>query len=133
MKLTATPLLFIMTRLLVALVLPIAVTGCETSRDCEKARLKAHRAYQTLNEVAIQRKLAGVDSEKWMVVENRTDTLRSSFATAQVTWKSAEKARKEVTVDMGSITTDNPINLEIFKRSAEEAFKLQDLVAKQCH
>ncbi len=109
-----------------------SLVGCQTSRDCEKARMKAHRAYQELTEGAVQRKLAGVDVAGWSQVENKADLLRSAFATQQVTWRSAEKARTEVRSTLDSIATDNDVNLEIFKRSAEEAFKLQDKLASTC-
>lgn len=107
--------------------------ACQTSsRECERARLETHRAYRTLAHAATQRKLSGVDTDRWAKVENKTDLLQSAFATTQVTWRSAEKARGEVRENIESIATDNPISLEIFKRSAEEAFKLQQEFAERC-
>ncbi len=120
------------TLVIAALSIVPALVSCQTSRDCEKARIKAHRAYQELSEVATQRKLAGVDVDGWSKVENKADLLRSAFATEQVTWRSAEKARTDVRSTLESISTDNDVNLEIFKRSAEEAFKLQDILASTC-
>ncbi len=120
------------TLVIAALSIVPALVSCQTSRDCEKARIKAHRAYQELSEGATQRKLAGVDVDGWSKVENKADLLRSAFATEQVTWRSAEKARTDVRSTLEAISTDNDVNLEIFKRSAEEAFKLQDILASTC-
>lgn len=108
-------------------------TAChKDSRECERARLETHRAYQTLNHAATARKLTGVDTASWAKVENKTDLLQSAFATTQVTWRSADKAKTEVQQSMESIATDNPVSLEIFKRSAEEAFRLQQSFADRC-
>jgi hypothetical protein len=115
----------------VALALPL-IAGCENREECERARLQAYRAYQTLYTAAVQRKLAGVQPEQWALLENKADLLQSAFATQQVTWKSAEKTRAEVQTALESVHTDNEVNLEIFKGSANEAFKLQEQFAKQC-
>jgi hypothetical protein len=109
-----------------------ALVACETSTECEKARLQAFRAYQTLHSAAMQRKLAGVNVEQWAAVENKTDLLQSAFATQQVTWRSAEKTKVEVASALTSVKTDNDVNLEIFKGSAKEAFELQEALSKQC-
>ena len=109
-----------------------ASIACSTDRECEKARLQTHRAFQSLNEVAARRKLAGVDLAKWTNVANKTELLESAFATRQVTWNSAEKAKAEVQSDLSSIQTDNEVALEIFKRTAAEAFQLQGMLADKC-
>lgn len=109
-----------------------ATLACSTDRECEKARMETHRAFQSLNQVAAQRKLAGVDLAKWTNVANKTELLESAFATRQVTWNSAEKAKAEVQSDLSSIQTDNEVSLEIFKRTAAEAFQLQGLLADKC-
>jgi hypothetical protein len=105
--------------------------GCD-SQECERARLDAYKAYQALHEASIQRKLAGVDTDNWAVLENKTDLLQSAFATEQVTWRSAEKTKQEVANKLDSISTDNDVNLEIYRRSAGEAFQAQEQFAKQC-
>jgi hypothetical protein len=109
-----------------------ALVACDDNTECERARLQAFRAYQTLHSAAVQRKLAGVDVEQWAAVENKTDLLQSAFATQQVTWRSAEKTKQEVAAALNSVKTDNAVNLEIFKGSANEAFNLQEALAKQC-
>ncbi len=105
--------------------------GCD-SRECERARLDAYKAYQTLHQASIQRKLAGVDTDNWAVMENKVDLLQSAFATQQVTWRSADNAKQEVATKLESISTDNDVNLDIFKRSAAEAFQAQEAFAQQC-
>ncbi len=106
--------------------------GCKDEKECEKARLETHRAFQTLSQVATERKLAGVDLAKWTSVENKAELLESAFATRQVTWNSADKARDDVQSNLESIKTDNDVSLEIFKRTAAEAFQLQGALADKC-
>jgi hypothetical protein len=106
--------------------------ACNNDRECEKARLETHRAFQSLNEVATQRKLVGVDLAKWTNVANKTELLESAFATRQVTWNSAENAKTEVQSNLSSIQTDNEVSLEIFRRTAAEAFQLQGVLADKC-
>lgn len=113
-------------------VVALAQLGCESREECERARLQAFRAYQTLHAAAVQRKLAGVEPEQWAQLENKADLLQSAFATQQVTWKSAEKTRAEVQTALASVRTDNEVNLEIFKGSAQEALRLQEQFEKQC-
>jgi hypothetical protein len=81
---------------------------------------------------AQQRKLAGQDVENWAFIENKSDLLQSSFATRQVTWASADKARSDISARLGNINSDSLSTVDIFKRSAAEAFLDQDKYAQQC-
>ncbi len=71
--------------------------GCETSEQCERTRMQVSRSYNALTAAAQQRKLAGQDVESWAFIENKSDLLQSAFATRQVTWASADKARNDIT------------------------------------
>lgn len=106
--------------------------SCDNDRSCERERLKLLEAYSSLREVATRNKLHGIDKDAWTLVENRFELLESSFATEQVTWRPAEKAKGEVESTLTAIHGDSPESLEFFKRSAEETFALQDQLASKC-
>lgn len=107
-------------------------SACEASEECERSRMKISRTYNALTAAAQQRKLAGQDVEKWAFIENKSDLLQSAFATRQVTWASADKARHEIAERLTSINSDSPTTVEIFRRSVVEAFEDQDRYAKMC-
>ncbi len=94
--------------------------------------MEVAKAFQGLRESASRRKLAGVDVEGWKFVEQRADLLESSFATTQVTWASAEKARGEIVARVASLQTDNPANLTGYQLSLEGAVKELDAYGKKC-
>jgi homoserine trans-succinylase len=120
-----------MRRIIIALAL-IAVTGCKQNETCERARLSLARAYDNLRQAATQRKLVGVEPDQWSEIETRTDLLQSAFATPQVTWASAEKARNEVRQKLDSISTTTETGLAVFRDTAQQVFVEQDRFAKQC-
>jgi hypothetical protein len=110
----------------------MVLSACEANEDCERSRMKISRTYNALTAAAQQRKLAGQDVENWAFIENKSDLLQSSFATRQVTWASADKARSEISARLGNINSDSLSTVDIFKRSAAEAFLDQDKYAQQC-
>jgi hypothetical protein len=74
---------------------------------CEASRLELARTWETLRDTATSRKqipeVSGLSHEQeqerirvWTAIEDRAELLRSSFATTQVTWPSADKARAEL-------------------------------------
>lgn len=80
--------------------------GCH-DRECEGARLELEQSWETLRDTATSRQQIpeglnlspGEQDERirtWKSIEERTELLRSSFETAQVTWSAADKARKEL-------------------------------------
>jgi hypothetical protein len=85
-----------------------------------------------LVEGAGRRQLAGVDIEGWKWVQGRVSLLESSFATTQVTWNSADKARSELVARLPSMQTDTPANLTGYQMSVQSALKEQDAFAKKC-
>ena len=110
----------------------LSLSGCDADRACERARLSAYESFEALSEAASQRKLAGVDVDNWEFVQSRADLLKSSFATEQVTWRPADKSRAEMKTRLANITTTSEDALEIFKRSADDAFQVQDKFAAEC-
>lgn len=122
-----------MTRWIAALcVTATLLCGCETDRECEKARLELSKSWRGLAAGAARRQLAGVDIEGWKWVQGRTALLESSFATTQVTWKSADKARDELTARLPSMETDTAANMTGYQLSVTSAWKQQDEFAKKC-
>jgi hypothetical protein len=109
-----------------------ALWACDASQECERSRMKVSRTYNALTTAAQQRKLSGQDVENWAVIENKSDLLQSAFATRQVTWASADKARNEIAARLGSMNSDSATSVDIFKRSAAEAFQDHDSYAKMC-
>lgn len=122
-----------MTRWIAALCVSAAVlSGCENNRECERARLDLSKTWRGLVEGASRRQLAGVDIEGWKWVQGRAALLESSFATTQVTWNSADKARGELTSRLPSMQTDTPANLTGYRMSVQSALTEQDAFAKKC-
>lgn len=83
-----------------------AVTACHDPK-CEAARLDLAQTWETLRNTATSRRQIpeGLDLSQdqererirvWTEIEDRAELLRSSFATTQVTWPSADKARAEL-------------------------------------
>jgi hypothetical protein len=82
------------------------VLGCH-DRECEAARLELTQTWETLRATATSRQqipeglsLSQAEQDErvrtWKGIEDRAELLRSSFETSQVTWPSADKARKEL-------------------------------------
>jgi hypothetical protein len=110
----------------------LSLSGCDTNRVCERARMSVYEAYDDLSQAASQRKLAGVDVDNWEFIESRVDLLKSSFATEQVTWRPADKSRSEMKTRLTNISTNSDDALELFRHSADEAFQVQDKFAAEC-
>lgn len=116
----------------VSTLLIAAVGGCKADPECEKLRLELAGSWGDLRESASKRKLAGVDAEGWQRIEKNADLLESSFATSQITWSSADKARAEFPEQVKSVQTDSPANLAGYQLSAEAAIKQQDAFSQRC-
>lgn len=126
-----------MSRFAVALILTVLVplplvAGCKADPACEPMRRELAKAWGTLRESAMKRKLSGVDVEGWAKVEDRAALVESSFATPQVTWQSAERARSELTEMLKGRQTDTPANLTGYMLSLDAANKLQAEFTRRC-
>lgn len=86
--------------------LSVAALGCHDPK-CEAARVEIEQTWLTLRDTATSRKQIpeGLDLTQaeeqerirvWTRIEDRTELLRSSFETKQVTWPSADKARADL-------------------------------------
>jgi hypothetical protein len=75
--------------------------------ECEAARLELARTWETLRDTATSRRqipeganLSPSEEQErirvWTTIEERSELMRSSFETPQVTWPSAEKARADL-------------------------------------
>lgn len=111
---------------------PIAL-GCKADPSCEPMRRDLAKAWGTLRESAMKRKLAGVDVEGWARVEDRVALLESSFATRQVTWPSADKALAEVIEIAKGRKTDSEANLIGYTMTLDAAVRLQEDFKQRCH
>jgi len=76
-------------------------------QECEAARLELAQTWETLRATATSRQQIpeGAELSKleendrirlWKSIESKAELIRSSFETKQVTWPSADKARKEL-------------------------------------
>lgn len=116
--------------------------GCH-DKKCEAARLELAQTWETLRDTATSRQQIpegsslsqGEQEERirtWKSIEERTELLRSSFETPQVTWTAADKARKE----LGTLFTplqakDDPVTRG-FAVTLEAADKRMTTFRGQC-
>jgi hypothetical protein len=106
--------------------------GCKDEVQCEKARMDLNKSWSELREAAMRRKLDGVDTPAWSDVENKTETLESSFVTRQVTWDSAAKASQAIATELPQLHADHEALAVSFRTSAESAMKRQSDFERQC-
>lgn len=82
------------------------LVSCQ-SEECEAARLELAQTWEILRNTASSRKQIPEASDLskseeaerirvWTDIEDRTELVRSSFETRQVTWSSADKARADL-------------------------------------
>jgi hypothetical protein len=121
-----------MHRFIIALALVTSLASCKQNETCERGRQSLARAYDSLRQAAAERKLFGTEPQRWSEIETKTDLLQSAFATPQVTWSSAEKARNDVQAKLSSISTTNETGLAVFRQTAQEVFAEQDRFAQKC-
>ena len=116
--------------------------GCH-DRECEAARLELAQTWETLRDTATSRQqipeginlTEGERDERvktWKGIEERAELLRSSFGTPQVTWPSADKARKELAALFSPLQTkDEPVTRG-FALTLGEADKQMSAYRGQC-
>jgi len=117
--------------------------GCH-DQECEAARLELAQTWQTLRDTATSRQqipegasLSQAEQDErvrtWKTIEDRAELIRSSFETSQVTWPSADKARR----DLGAVFTplqskDDPVTRG-FAVTLSEADKRMSSFRSACH
>jgi len=90
----------------VALLTGILGSGCGKSEECQKARLEASKAWQTVTTQAGEAELKGPPGfdelqegqkaehvKQWSQVEKQSEMVSSSFTYEKITWKTADPAR----------------------------------------
>lgn len=116
--------------------------GCH-DKECEGARLELEQTWETLRDTATSRQQIpegtslsqGEQDERvrtWKTIEERTELLRSSFETSQVTWTAADKARKELATLFTPLQAkDDPVTRG-FAVTLEAADKRMATFRSQC-
>ena len=91
---------------LIALLTGVFAFGCGKSEECQKARLEASRAWQTIAAQAGESELKGPPGfdelsetqkadhvKQWANLETQSGMVSSSFTYETITWKTADPAR----------------------------------------
>ena len=92
----------------VALLAGVFAFGCGKDEECQKARLEASRAWQTVAAQAGEAELKGPPGfdelsevqkaehvKQWANIETQSGMVSSSFTYEKITWKTAEPAREK--------------------------------------
>ena len=113
----------------------VALSGlasCKDDEACERARLKMARTWESVMSTAGKRKFSAGHEElgpadkaarlaQWQPIQDQAETLRSSFATEQITWNAADKAVDKIQTQLKEIATgSDPLN-EAFVKQFELA------------
>jgi hypothetical protein len=106
--------------------------GCQDEVRCERERMDLNKAWSELRTAATHHKMEGTDVPTWAVIENKAETLESSFQTRQVTWNSAKKASDVIASKLPTLESSEGVKLAGFKNSAESAIKQQTSFEKEC-
>jgi hypothetical protein len=128
---------------LVALLLGTFGSGCGKGEECEKARLEASRAWQTVTQQAGDGELKGPPgfdelsapqkaehTKQWRDLKTQSELVSSSFTYDRITWKTADPAREKTNALFNgySAKSDFPV-FGAALRSANQRF---DDAAKVC-
>ena len=116
--------------------------GCH-DRECEAARLELAQTWETLRDTATSRQQIPesnslTDGERddrvktWKGIEEEADMIHSSFETTQVTWRSADKARKELATLFSPLQTKDEPMTRGFALTLGEADKQMSAFRGQC-
>ena len=113
------------------------------NQECEAARLELTQTWETLRATATSRQqipegaeLSERESNErvrlWKSIEGKAELLRSSFETPQVTWPSAEKARRELGAIFTPLESQNDPMTRGFGVTLAEADKRMAAFRGQC-
>jgi len=128
-----------------AVALVVSALGMSACHDqeCEAARLELAQTWETLRATATSRQQIpeGAELSKleenerirlWKSIEDKSELLRSSFETPQVTWPSADKARKELGAIFTPLESQNDPMTRGFGVTLAEADKRMATFRTQC-
>jgi hypothetical protein len=92
----------------VALLSGVLSTGCGKNEECERVRLEASKAWQTVAQQAGEAELKGPPGfeeltnaqkadhvKQWGEIEKQSEMVSSSFTYEHITWKTADPAREK--------------------------------------
>ncbi|HEX6272261.1 MAG TPA: hypothetical protein VFZ53_04455 [Polyangiaceae bacterium] len=92
----------------IAFLAGILATGCGRNEECEKVRLEASKAWQTVTAQAGEAELKGPPGfeelsevqkaehvKQWREIEKQSEMVSSSFTYEKITWKTADPAREK--------------------------------------
>ena len=112
-------------------------------QECEAARLELTQTWETLRATATSRQqipegaeLSKVEETErirlWKSIESKAELIRSSFETKQVTWPSADKARRELGAIFTPLESQNDPMTRGFGVTLAEADKRMAAFRGQC-
>ena len=128
---------------LVALLLGILGTGCGKGKECEKARLDASRAWQTVTEQAGEAELKGPPgfdelsapqkaehTKQWRDLKTQSELVSSSFTYERITWKTADPAREKTNTFFNGYSAKG--DFPVFGAALKSANQRFDDASKLC-
>lgn len=127
----------------IGLALTALVTLACHDQECDAARLELTQTWETLRATATSRQQIpeGTELSKleenerirlWKSIESKADLIRSSFETKQVTWPSADKARRELGAIFTPLESQNDPMTRGFAVTLAEADKRMAAFRGQC-
>jgi hypothetical protein len=130
---------------LCAVALVVTALGALACHDqeCEAARLELTQTWETLRATATARQQIpeGAELSKleeterirlWKSIESKAELIRSSFETKQITWPSADKARRELGAIFTPLESQNDPMTRGFGVTLAEADKRMAAFRGQC-
>jgi len=125
------------------LILGILGSGCGKGEECQKARLEASRAWQTLTTQAGQGELKGPpgfdelsESQKaehtkqWRNLKTQAELVSSSFTYERITWKTADPAREKTNEFFNGYSAKS--DFPVFAAALKSANQRFDEAGKVC-
>ena len=117
--------------------------GCGKSEECQRARLEASKAWQTVTAQAGEAELKGPPGfdelseaqkaehvKQWGEVEKQSEMVSSSFTYEKITWKTADPARAKANEVFGGYSAKH--EFLVFSASLKTANAKFDEAAKLC-
>ena len=127
----------------VTLLLGALVFGCGKGEECEKARLEASKAWQTVTQQAGENELKGPPGfdeltepqkadhvKQWRDMKTKAELVSSSFTYEKITWKTADPAHEQLNALFSGYSAKN--DFPVFGAAVKTANGKFDTVGKFC-
>jgi len=127
----------------VALVLGILGAGCGKGEECQKARLEASRAWQTVTQQAGEAELKGPGGfeelpeaqkaehvKQWRDLKTQSELVSSSFTYERITWKTADPAHEKTNTLFNGYSAKG--EFPVFAAALKSANQRFDDAGKSC-